>query len=263
MSERPPQCPDERELKWARRFEWPVLIAAASVIPVLVLQNQKVTGVLGAVTGVADYVIWGIFALEVSVMMCVASDRRRWAKEHALDIVVTVATPPFLLAALEPLQAARLLRLMRLLRLAPIFRKAFSPGGIKTAMILAAVSVAAGALIYNTLASVSFGDGLLISTFGLLTGNSGPHKVPEVSSQLATIALRVVGILVVAFLTGAVAERFVRADLEGSAEAEADLDDKRNEVLLAELKAIREELAEVKAAVGLHAQDEDLQSTPA
>jgi voltage-gated potassium channel len=263
MSKRQGHPPDERELKWERRLEWPVLIAAASVIPLLVLQNHNVTGLLGDLTGIADYLIWGIFALEVGVMLSVATDRRRWAKEHALDIVVTVATPPFLLAALQPLQAARLLRLMRLLRLAPIFRKAFSPGGIKTALILAAVSVGAGALIYDTLSTVSFVDGLLISTFGLLTGNTGPHKVPEVPSQVATIALRVIGILVVAFLTGAVAERFVRADIEGSAETEADLDDKRNEVLLAELKAIREEIAEIKSAVGLDDHDEELQSTPA
>jgi voltage-gated potassium channel len=247
--------PDERETRWAKRLEWPVLIAAAMVIPVLVLQNENVQGSLKVATHIADYVIWSVFALEVGIMLSVTTDRRRWCRTHALDIIVTIATPPFLMAALEPFQVARLLRLLRLLRLAPIFRKAFSPGGIKTATILSCVSVAAGALIYNSLAHVSFGNGLLISTFALLAGNTGPNKVPEVSSQVATITLRIVGILVVVFFTGAVAERFVRADIEGTAEAEEEAEAARNEALLNELAAIRGDIAQLKAQVSRYADE--------
>ena len=252
---RVPVKPDAREMLWAKRLEWPVLIAAAMVIPVLVLQNEEVQGTLKVVTHIADYLIWSMFALEVVIMLGVTTDRRRWCKDHALDIIVTVATPPFLMAALEPFQVARLLRLLRLLRLAPIFRKAFSPGGIKTAAILGGVSIAAGGLVYNSVAHVSFGKGLLISSFGLLSGNTGPNKVPEVSSQVATIALRIVGILVVVFFTGAVAERFVRADIEGTAEAEEAAENARNEVLLNELAAIRGDIAQLKVQVALYAED--------
>jgi voltage-gated potassium channel len=246
VPKREPTPPDEIELRWTNRFEWPVLIAAAFVIPVLVLQNEKVTGILGSITHAADYVIWSIFALEVIVMMVVTTDRRRWARDHWLDIIVTIATPPFLLAALEPFQVGRLLRLTRLLRLAPILRKAFSPGGIKTAMILSALSLGAGALIYNSLTGVSFGKGMLISAFSLLSGNTGPNRVPDVSSQIATIVLRIIGILVVVFFTGAVAERFVRADIEGTAEAEADLDEQRNELLMAEIRSLQSQMTRIE-----------------
>jgi len=241
--------PDEIELRWTKRFEWPVLIAAVFVIPVLILQNENVTGVLGSITRAADYVIWSIFALEVIVMMVVTTDRRRWARDHWIDIIVTVITPPFVMAALEPFQVGRLLRLTRLLRLAPILRKAFSPGGIKTAMILSALSVGAGAVIYNSLTGVSLGKGMLISAFGLLSGNTGPNKVPEVSSQIATIMLRIIGILVVVFFTGAVAERFVRADIEGTAEAEADLDEQRNELLMAEIRSLQSQMTRIEVAL--------------
>jgi hypothetical protein len=56
--------PDARELKWAKRFEKPLLIAAALVIPVLVLQIEKVGGAWETVALVADYGIWFVFASE-------------------------------------------------------------------------------------------------------------------------------------------------------------------------------------------------------
>jgi len=231
------------------------LAAAGMVIPVLVVEDENPTGWLEAAALVADYVIWTTFALEVVIMLAVTTDRRRWCRTHWMDILVTVATPPFLLAALEPFQIARLLRLLRLLRLAPIVRKAFSPGGIKTAAILAGISVGAGALIFNAVNNVSLQDGILISAFGLLSGNTGPNDVPAASAQVATILLRIIGILVVVFFTGAVAERFVRADIEGTAEAEEEAEVVRNDALLNELAAIRGDIAQLKAQVAAYAED--------
>jgi hypothetical protein len=87
---------------------------------------------------------------------------------------------------------------------------------------------------------------MLISAFSLLSGNTGPNRVPDVSSQIATIVLRIIGILVVVFFTGAVAERFVRADIEGTAEAEADLDEQRNELLMAEIRSLQSQMTRIE-----------------
>jgi hypothetical protein len=198
-------------------------------------------------------------------MLAVATDRKRWARSHVLEIVVTLLTPPFLLAALEPFQVARLLRLVRLLRLAPLVRKAFTPGGLKTAGILGAVSVGAGALIYNSTAGFSIGKGFLISGFAILAGNTGPTKVPGPGSQIATLVLRIIGIAIVAFFTGALAERFVRADLDGVAKADAEADAKElenQEIILAELKAVRIELAHLREMTAANSADTDVAVRP-
>ena len=247
--------PDAREIMWAKRLEWPVLVAAAMVIPELIIEDHNPTGGLAVACTVANYVIWSAFALEVAIMLAVTTDRKRWCRTHWLDILITVATPPFVLEMLKPFQVMRLLRLLRLVRLAPLVRKAFSPGGLKTAGILTGLSVAAGAIVYNSLVHVSLGTGLLVSAFGLLSGNTGPTKIPDASSQIATIVLRIIGILVVMFFTGALAERFVRADIEEAAADEELAESAREDTLLNELAAIRGDIAQLKAQVAAYAED--------
>jgi hypothetical protein len=61
-------------------------------------------------------------------MLWVAPDRWRWVREHPLEVIVVVLTPPFLLPALQPV---RLLRLLRLLRLAPLVHRLFTAQGLR------------------------------------------------------------------------------------------------------------------------------------
>jgi voltage-gated potassium channel len=66
-------------------------------------------------------------------MLWVAPDRWRWVREHPLEVIVVVLTPPFLLSALQPV---RLLRLLRLLRLAPLVHRLFRAQGLRyTALV--------------------------------------------------------------------------------------------------------------------------------
>jgi voltage-gated potassium channel len=253
--------PDERERRWDRAFDWPVLIAAGLVLPLLVVQSQVPTGALKTATDLLDYGIWAVFAVEVVVMLSITTDRKRWARTHWLDLLITIATPPFLIAALQPLQAARLLRFLRIVRLAPIIRKAFSPGGLKVAALVSAFSVAAGAILYFNFSGFDYGQSILVSGFAFLAGNTGPVKTPDAGSQVTTIVLRIVGIAAVAFFTGALAERFVRADLEEAAEAGAG-DHDMQELMLAEIQALRSDVAEMKAALAnQESRDDDLESS--
>jgi hypothetical protein len=49
-------------------------------------------------------------AIEAVTMLAVVPDRWRWLREHPIEVVVVVATPPFLPASLQSIRALRLLR---------------------------------------------------------------------------------------------------------------------------------------------------------
>ncbi len=97
----------------ARRFRWPVIVAALLVIPVIVLEEAEVREPWSTAATVANWLIWLTFLAELVAMLSVVPDRRAWLRQHPLEVAVVVLTPPFLPASL---QAARVFRLLRLLR---------------------------------------------------------------------------------------------------------------------------------------------------
>ncbi len=56
--------------------------------------------------------IWLAFVAELVVMLRVVPNKRRWLREHPLEVAIVLVTPPFLPASLE---AARIFRLLRLI----------------------------------------------------------------------------------------------------------------------------------------------------
>jgi hypothetical protein len=60
-------------------------------------------------------------------MVWVVPNKKLWLMRHPLEVVVVVLTPPFFLAALQPVRALRLLRLVRLVRLFPLIRRLREP----------------------------------------------------------------------------------------------------------------------------------------
>ena len=102
---------DERSGRIARRFELPMLLAALLVIPVLIIEQSPHVSHTLRILGVAlNWAIWLAFASELATMLAVVPRRRTWLREHPLEVVIVLLTPPFLPASL---QAARLLRLAR------------------------------------------------------------------------------------------------------------------------------------------------------
>jgi hypothetical protein len=95
--------------------DWVLLPAAIAVIPVILIEQSHASESWKAAAGVANWVIWLLFAAEAIVMLGLSPARRRWAREHKLELAVVVLTPPVLPPGLQSL---RVLRLMRLLRLA-------------------------------------------------------------------------------------------------------------------------------------------------
>src|SRR5215212_7887742 len=77
-------------------------------------------------------------------MLRLVNDRRRWVREHPLEIVIVVLTTPFITGALQALRFVRLARLLRLVRLLPFLRAVFGVGGLQWVLAFTAFFTAAG-----------------------------------------------------------------------------------------------------------------------
>jgi hypothetical protein len=60
----------------ARWFEVPLLVAALLAIPVIVVQESNPGPPWEGLAAVLDWVIWGVFVLQLVVMLTVVPDRR-------------------------------------------------------------------------------------------------------------------------------------------------------------------------------------------
>jgi hypothetical protein len=83
----------EREERWSKRLDVPVLVAAAAVIPVIVLEQTNVSDGWKTLGTVLNWAIWTVFVVELVVMLSVTDSRSRWLREHPLELAIVVLTP--------------------------------------------------------------------------------------------------------------------------------------------------------------------------
>ena len=91
-----------------------------------------------------NWTIWLAFVAEVVIMLRVVPDRRRWLRDHPLDLAIVIFTPPFLPAALQAARVLRLLRLLRLVRAGTLARRVFSTEGVRDAAVLTLIAILGG-----------------------------------------------------------------------------------------------------------------------
>jgi voltage-gated potassium channel len=233
--------------RWSRRFETPLLIAALLVIPAVIFQESQPDG-LRTIGAVLNWAIWCAFSLELAVMLWVVEDRRGWLREHPLEVVVVLLTPPFLLSATQPLRALRLLRAVRLLRLAPVVKRLFSGQGVRYASLLAAVTALAGGEGFRAVEDGhSLGDSIYWAIATMTTLGSDIYPETDAGKALS-VAVMIVGIGFVALLTGAIAQRFLEPSIE-QLEKTAEFVDVADEAILVDLREIATRLQRVESAV--------------
>src|SRR4051794_40094234 len=92
---------DQRTRRIERFFEWPVLIAAGLVIPVIVIEQSDVHQPWDTMATVPNWVIWVVFAAELVSLLAVVPNRWRWAATPPFEIAIVVLPPPFLPASLQ------------------------------------------------------------------------------------------------------------------------------------------------------------------
>jgi len=93
----------------------PVVIFAALVTIPLTLVELK--GQSGDSYVIADWAIWGIFAIEYTLGLALAADRQRFVRRAWLSLLVVVVSIPLLPAILGATRLARIARVLRLVRL--------------------------------------------------------------------------------------------------------------------------------------------------
>jgi hypothetical protein len=79
-----------RSERMAKRFEVPMLVAALLVIPMLIIQESSWDEPWPTIASILNWVAWLAFLVEVVVMLVVAPDRKRWLREHPIDVFVTL-----------------------------------------------------------------------------------------------------------------------------------------------------------------------------
>lgn len=95
----------------ARYAELPMLALSIAFLVILVLPYVvEVPTTWGDVLGISEWMIWAIFAAELTTMTYLAQSRRRYLRDNWTDVVIVIV--PFL----RPL---RVLRLMRILGVVP------------------------------------------------------------------------------------------------------------------------------------------------
>jgi len=254
---------DERAQRYERFLQIPVLVAALAVVPALALEESSEEPWL--TVGLAlNWISWLVFATELVVMLVVVEDRRAWLRGHALDVAVTVLTPPFAPAALQGLRAARLLRVLRLLRLLRLVRavqvagRLFSPDGLRWAAFLVALVALGGAEAFALVEKdqdVDVWDGLWWAVTTMTTVGYGDIYPTTTAGRIVALVLMLTGIGFVALITGGVATRFLTPQAERVEQAAEDLEEaardleRDDDALLEELREARTRLEQLERRI--------------
>jgi voltage-gated potassium channel len=212
---------DPRAQRVAARLELPMLVAAALVIPTVVIEESHAGGDWPVIGLTLDWIVWLAFASELVIMLAVARSRRRWIASHPLELGIVLLTPPFMPVLLQGLRAVRLLRLFRLLRLARLVRvaslsrAAFSLNGLRWAAVLTGCTVLGSGAAFAEVeheSHLSTWDGVWWAITTMTTVGYGDVAPRTVAGRLIAIVVMLVGIGFVALLTAAVAQRFLASD---------------------------------------------------
>ena len=245
----------ERRSQLLERFEQatelPLLVLAAAMIPLLVvpiainLSDTADTALLSA-----DWIIWAVFALELSVRTYLADRRINYLKTHWYDVLI-VALP--FLRPLRIVRSARALRLLRLGRTFSFFARATSDArrllrrhGLQYVLLLGLVAILASA---GAMYLLERGSGGAINDYGtalwwamstVTTVGYGDTVPTSAEGKGVAVFLMLVGISFFGWITANIAAFLVElGGAEGRAVTTADLMEKL-EALESEMRLLRE-----------------------
>ena len=233
-----------------RRLAVPVLIATVGVIPLLIFEGWISPGSGSPWLVAAHWLFWGVFAVELAVMLFVTPRRSVYLRYAWLDVAIVVVTfpvLPHLLAALRLARLARLARLLpalRLLRLAVVVNqlrvavgRVFGTAGLQYVLaILLSLVIGGGALFAHLEPSNTIPDGIWWAIVTSTSVGYGDVVPTSWSGRVLATALMVVGLGFIALFTAAIAARIVDAG-----------DDREHDELMRKLNEQQAENQQIKA----------------
>ncbi len=221
--------PDARKEALARVERvtaWPLLILAVAIIPIIILPMVKDFSPAAQTSlTVADWLIWGIFAIEFTVRLVIAPLKRPFLAHNLIDVLVVVV--PFA----QPLRLLRSVRVLRLVRVgragtylaesAKGGRSLFSRENFSYAMAVTLIALGGGALLvwgiekHAPQANIkSFPDAIWWSITTVST--VGGEKYPVTSEGRAVaVVLMVLGIGLVGLIAATLSSLFVEQEHNG------------------------------------------------
>lgn len=240
-----------------------VVMAAVGVIPLLVMEEQVTSPTAMFWLGVMDWLIWGIFAVELTVMLTVTPNRKAYLRCAWLDVVIVVTTIPllpYLLASLRIVRLGRLvevLRLLRLLRLAALANRAgaliqrvFGTSGLGWLLSgLIVLVVVSGTMFSYLEEGRNVPEGIWWAIVTATTVGYGDVVPASGLGRLVATVLMIVGISFIALLSAATAARLVELETEeGHEELLAGIRGQRSreQEMREELHEINERLARLE-----------------
>jgi voltage-gated potassium channel len=243
---------DDRSRRVARLFEIPILVAALLVIPVIAIEQARTDDPWRSIAAVLNWAIWIAFAAELVVMLAVVPNRWRWLRDHPLEVVIVVLTPPFLPASLQAVRALRLLRVLRLLRLLGIARRVFSLEGLRYVAVLALLTALAGGAALAALEekATSTWDGVWWAVVTMTTVGYGDFTPVTPEGRLVAVVVMIVGIGFTAVLTAALAERFLASRVAEAEDEVGERIDAAEADVVAELREITQRLQRLEQRLG-------------
>ncbi|MCT7351907.1 potassium channel family protein [Streptomyces sp. 15-116A] len=235
------------QVRWERRTQRPLLclaLAFAVAYAVPIVEPDASADVVELCTAV-EWVVWGAFALDYLVRLWLSEHRVLFVRTHWVDLVAV------LLPLIQPL---RLLRVVSTLLL--VGQRARLASQIRLTTYVAGSVV--GLLMFGSLAVLSverdspdgnirnLGDAVWWSFTTMTTVGYGDHAPTTGLGRVLAVGLMLSGIALLGVVTANIAAwfiaRFEKDDLEERRQTEAI------EVLVEEVRALRAEVAELRAA---------------
>ena len=234
--------------QWERRFEIPMLVAAACVIPSMLLEQPGVEQPWYGIGVGLNWLVWAAFTVELVVLLAVAPNRGRYLLYHPIDVAIVVLTPPFLTSAVNGVRLLRLVRVTRLLRLAPLVRWIFRSGVLRYAAVFAGLVLLASAEAFSVIEKTSYFDGLYWSMTTITTVGYCDVLPTTPEAKVMAMIVMLVGIGFFAALAGALANSFIKGRAEEIAQAEREVLS-TDEALLAKVDQLAAQLEDLRASM--------------
>jgi voltage-gated potassium channel len=223
---------NERATRMEDRLALPMLVAALLVVPAIAIESSDVDQPWDTIAVVINWATWLAFLAEALLMLSVVDNRRRWLRDHPLEVAIVLVTPPFLPASLQAARAFRLLRLLPLLRAGVLARRLLTTEGVRDAAVFALLTVLGGGAAYasvETEQNLNTWDGVWWAIVTVTTVGYGDTYPATDAGRAIAIVVMMVGIGFIAIITAAAAERFLRGR---EAEAQrADLTERLDEIV--------------------------------